>query len=88
MLIDVSKFIYGFTIYAINKKTRKMEFKIVEKPKYGEKIDETLSRIMQEYNITNFIFKNNMYNSSELSKKLQSKGFTLFNYEKEYKEGE
>lgn len=80
ILIDFSNFIYGFTIYGINKNNLKTEFKAIIKPKYEENIDEALERTMNEYNINDFIFKDNKFNKTKLAENLQNKGYNLFNY--------
>ena len=81
IIFELSHFIYGITIYVINKNTLKPEFKTIEKPKEGETIDLMVERILNTYNTNEFLFREGKFNTKQLENFLISKGFKKYKKE-------
>lgn len=81
IIFDLSNFIYGITIYKINKKNNQTEFKKIEKFQEDESVIEALERILNIYNVNEFIFRPCKIDTKYLEKNLTCKGFKKYTKE-------
>lgn len=82
-ILDFNNFTYGVKIYSIDKNNLKQEFSKFENFKMGEQPQEGLARILETYNVKEFLFKPNKQNNySKFENYLIEKGFKKYEIKK------